>query len=51
MLKIKKDLSPVKSEPTDVAVQEQEETIEGSTVSTTGPIFFFYFSNHACIVF
>ena len=44
----KKDLSPVKSEPTDVAVQEQEETIEGSTVSTTGPIFF-YFSNPACI--
>ena len=34
----KKDLSPVKSEPTDVAVQEQEETIEGSTVSTSTPI-------------
>ena len=36
--KDKKDLSPVKSEPTDVPVQEQEETVEGSTISTTGPI-------------
>ena len=34
----KKDLSPVKSEPTDVAVPEQEETVEGSTISTTSPI-------------
>ena len=34
----KKDLSPVKSEPTDVPVQEQEETVESSTISTTGPI-------------
>ena len=34
----KKELSPVKSEPTDVPVQEQEETVESSTISTTGPI-------------
>ena len=34
----KKGLSPVKSEPTDVPVQEQEETVESSTISTTGPI-------------
>ena len=34
----KKDLSPVKSEPTDVPVQEQEETVQSSTISTTGPI-------------
>ena len=34
----KKNVSPVKSEPTDVAVQEQEETVESSTISTTGPI-------------
>ena len=34
----RKDLSPVKSEPTDVPVQEQEETVESSTISTTGPI-------------
>ena len=34
----KKDLSPVKSEPTDVAVQEQEETVEGSTISSSAPI-------------
>ena len=34
----KKDLSPVKSEPTDVSVQEQEETVKSSTISTTGPI-------------
>ena len=34
----KKDLSPVKSELTDVPVQEQEETVESSTISTTGPI-------------
>ena len=33
----KKDLSPVKSELTDVPVQEQEETVESSTIST-GPI-------------
>ena len=32
------ELSPVKSEPTDVPVQEQEETVESSTISTTGPI-------------
>ena len=34
----KKELSPVKSELTDVPVQEQEETVESSTISTTGPI-------------
>ena len=34
----KKELSPVKSEPTDVPVQEQEETVESLTISTTGPI-------------
>ena len=34
----RKDLSPVKSEPTDVPVQEQEETVESSMISTTGPI-------------
>ena len=34
----KKELSPVKSEPTDVPVQEQEETVESSTISTTSPI-------------
>ena len=32
------ELSPVKSEPTGVPVQEQEETVESSTISTTGPI-------------
>ena len=34
----KKELSPVKSESTDVPVQEQEETVESSTISTTSPI-------------
>ena len=34
----KKELSPVKSELTDVPVQEQEETVESSTISTIGPI-------------
>ena len=34
----KQELSPVKSELTDVPVQEQEETVESSTISTTGPI-------------
>ena len=34
----KKYLSPVKSELTDVPVQEQEETVESSTISTTSPI-------------
>ena len=35
----KKELSPVKSEPTDVPVQEQEETVESSTISTTWSYF------------
>ena len=34
----RKDLSPIKSELTDVPVQEQEETVESSMISTTGPI-------------
>ena len=37
-MKIKKTCHLVKSEPTDVAVPEQEETVEGSTISTTSPI-------------